>query len=29
MERLLLVMFRDYFNADLWKMFAELSYFCR
>jgi hypothetical protein len=27
MERLLLVMFCGYFNADLWKMFAELSYF--
>jgi hypothetical protein len=27
MERLLLVMFCGYFNTDLWKMFAELSYF--
>jgi hypothetical protein len=23
------VMFRGYFKADLWKMFAELSYFYR
>jgi hypothetical protein len=29
MERLLLVMFCGYFNTDLWKMFAELSYFYR
>jgi hypothetical protein len=29
MGRLLPVMFRGYFNADLWKMFAELSYFYR
>jgi hypothetical protein len=29
MERLLSVMFRGYFNADLWKMFTELSYFYR
>jgi hypothetical protein len=29
MERLLPVMFRGYFNADLWKMFAELSYLYR
>jgi hypothetical protein len=27
MERLLPIMFHDYFNADLWKMFTELSYF--
>jgi hypothetical protein len=27
MERLLPVTFCGYFNADLWKMFAELSYF--
>jgi hypothetical protein len=27
MERLLPVMFCGYFNADLWKMFTELSYF--
>ena len=27
MERLVPVMFRGYFNADLWKMLAELSYF--
>jgi hypothetical protein len=27
MERQLLVMFRGYFNVDLWKMFTELSYF--
>jgi hypothetical protein len=26
-ERLMLVMFHGYFNADLWKIFAELSYF--
>jgi hypothetical protein len=26
-ERLMLVMFCGYFKADLWKMFAELSYF--
>jgi hypothetical protein len=29
MERLLSVMFHGYFNADLWKMFAELNYFYR
>ena len=29
MERLILVMFRGYLNADLWKMLAELSYFYR
>jgi hypothetical protein len=23
----MLVMFRDYFDADLWKIFDELSYF--
>jgi hypothetical protein len=23
------VMFRDYFDADLWKIFPELSYFYR
>jgi hypothetical protein len=28
-ERLMLVMFRGYCKADLWKMFAELSYFYR
>jgi hypothetical protein len=28
-ERLMLVMFRGYFKPDLWKMFAELSYFYR
>jgi hypothetical protein len=28
-ERLMLVMFRGYFKANLWKMFAELSYFYR
>jgi hypothetical protein len=28
-ERLMPVMFRGYFNADLWKIFAELSYFYR
>jgi hypothetical protein len=27
MERLLSVMFHDYFNADLWKMFTGLNYF--
>jgi hypothetical protein len=26
-ERLMPIMFRGYFKADLWKMFAELSYF--
>jgi hypothetical protein len=26
-ERLMLVMFRGYFDADLWKIFDELSYF--
>jgi hypothetical protein len=26
-ERLMPIMFRDYFKANLWKMFAELSYF--
>jgi hypothetical protein len=26
-ERLMLIMFRDYFKANLWKMFAELNYF--
>jgi hypothetical protein len=25
----MLVMFRGYFKPDLWKMFAELSYFYR
>jgi hypothetical protein len=29
MERLLPVMLRGYFDTDLWKMFAELSYFYR
>jgi hypothetical protein len=29
MERLLPIMFHGYFNADLWKLFAELSYFYR
>jgi hypothetical protein len=29
MERLLSVMFHDYFDTDLWKMFVELSYFYR
>jgi hypothetical protein len=28
-ERLMPVMFRDYFNTDMWKIFAELSYFYR
>jgi hypothetical protein len=28
-ERLMPVMFRGYFKANLWKMFAELSYFYR
>jgi hypothetical protein len=28
-ERLMSVMFRGYFKVDLWKMFAELSYFYR
>jgi hypothetical protein len=28
-ERLMPVMFRGYFKADLWKMFTELSYFYR
>jgi hypothetical protein len=28
-ERHMSVMFRGYFKADLWKMFAELSYFYR
>jgi hypothetical protein len=28
-ERLMLVMFRVYFNADLWKIFAKLNYFYR
>jgi hypothetical protein len=23
------IMFRDYFNTDLWKIFTELSYFYR
>jgi hypothetical protein len=27
MERLMPVMFCGYFNADLWTMFTELSYF--
>jgi hypothetical protein len=26
-DRMMLVIFRGYFIADLWKMFAELSYF--
>jgi hypothetical protein len=26
-EKLMTVMFRGYFKADLWKMFVELSYF--
>jgi hypothetical protein len=26
-ERLMSVMFHCYFDADLWKIFAELSYF--
>jgi hypothetical protein len=26
-ERLMSVMFRGYFDADLWKIFTELSYF--
>jgi hypothetical protein len=25
----MLIMFRDYFDADLWKIFAILSYFYR
>jgi hypothetical protein len=29
MERLLPVMFRGYFDTNLWKMFAELNYFYR
>jgi hypothetical protein len=29
MERLMSVMLHGYFNADLWKMFVELSYFYR
>jgi hypothetical protein len=29
MKRLLLIMLRGYFDTDLWKMFAELSYFYR
>jgi hypothetical protein len=28
-ERLVSVMFRGYFNPDLWKMLAELGYFYR
>jgi hypothetical protein len=28
-ERLMLVMLHGYFEADLWKMFVELSYFYR
>jgi hypothetical protein len=28
-ERLMPVIFRDYFKPDLWKMFAELNYFYR
>jgi hypothetical protein len=28
-DRLMSVMFRGYFNADLWKIFTELSYFYR
>jgi hypothetical protein len=28
-ERLMSVMFRGYFDADLWKIFTELSYFYR
>jgi hypothetical protein len=28
-ERLMPVMLRGYFNADLWKIFIELSYFYR
>jgi hypothetical protein len=26
-ERLMPVMFRDYFKTDLWKMFVKVSYF--
>jgi hypothetical protein len=26
-ERLMPIMFHDYFNANLWKIFTELSYF--
>jgi hypothetical protein len=29
MERLLPVMFRGYFNDDIWEALAELSYFYR
>jgi hypothetical protein len=28
-ERLMLIMFHGYFKANLWKMFAKLSYFYR
>jgi hypothetical protein len=28
-ERLMPAMFHGYFNTDLWKIFAELSYFYR
>jgi hypothetical protein len=28
-QRLMSVMFHDYFNADLWKIFTELSYLYR
>jgi hypothetical protein len=28
-ERLMTVMFHGYFNANLWKIFIELSYFYR
>jgi hypothetical protein len=28
-EGIMLVMFRGYFKADLWKIFAELNYFYR
>jgi hypothetical protein len=28
-ERLMLVVFRGYFHADVWKIFAKLSYFYR
>jgi hypothetical protein len=27
MERLIPIMFRGYFDADLWKIFTELGYF--
>jgi hypothetical protein len=29
MERLLPIMLHGYLDTNLWKMFAELSYFCR